>query len=301
MPENNDRMASTLDTLRSDVERTPLADSLTVRRRGDQRTRRQAVGGALAVVVVVAGAAGIYGGLGGSDRATEIPASPTPSPEQTFDLAADPFLPVDALTGFGGYDESGPFIDAKQEPDLLPEQCATRPADWGASDLRATRFYQDGSEATVREYVLRFDDPAAAEQASLKKAYADLAALCPATVDPSDGTLTTRQSVAVPGLDSAVQSSRYFEPAFASEPSYYEVATAHEGNVVVVLEWHASGNPSGDGAQDWAWTVRAPAGRPRPSRRLTQPPRVVGSRARTKLRTPATHHSAGGTAVSGRS
>jgi hypothetical protein len=248
-------MASTLDTLRSDVERTPLADSLTVRRRGDQRTRRQAVGGALAVVVVVAGAAGIYGGLGGDDRATQIPASPSPSAEPTLAIAADPFLPVEELTGFGGYDQAGPFIDAKQDPDVQPEQCATRPADWGASDLQATRFYQDGSEVTVREYVLRFDDAAAAEQASLKKAYADLAALCTETGDPSDGSMTTRDSAPVPGLDDAVRSSRYFVPSFASEPSYYEVATAHEGNVVVVLEWQASGNPAGDeDPQAWAWT-----------------------------------------------
>ena len=254
MPENNDRMASTLDTLRSDVERTPLADSLTVRRRGDQRTRRQAVGGALAVVVLVAGAAGIYGGLGGSDRATQIPASPKPSPEQTFDLAADPFLPVEALTGFGPYDQAGSFIDSGQEPDIAPEQCATRPGEWGATDVQATRYYQDGSEVEIREYVLRFDDEASAEQASLKKAYTDLAAFCPATVDPSEGTLTTRYSSAIPGFDTAVQSSRYFVPEFASEPSYYEVATAHQGNVVVVLEWQASANPSGDGEDDWAWT-----------------------------------------------
>ena len=255
MPETNDRMASTLDMLRSDVERTPLADSLTVRRRGDQRTRRQAVGGALAVVALVAGAAGIYGGLSGDDRATQIPATPSPSAEETLTLAADPFLPVDALTGFGPYDQAGPFIDAGQEPDIAPEQCATRPGEWGASQVRATRYYQDGSEAEIREYVLQFDDSGSAEQASLKRAYADLAAICPATVDPSDGELTTRYSNVVPDLDRAVRSSRYFVPQAASEPSYYEVATAHRGNVVVVLEWQASGNPAGDGQDDWAWTT----------------------------------------------
>ncbi len=237
------------------MERTPLADSLTVRRRGDQRTRRQAVGGALAVVALVAGAAGIYGGLDGNRRATEIPASPSPSAEPTLDLATDPFLPVEALTGFGGYDQAGPFIDAGQEPDIAPEQCATRPSGWGASQVQATRYYQDGSEAEIREYVLRFDDTGSAEQASLKRAYADLAASCPATVDPSEGTLTTRYSSAVPGLDLAVRSSRYFVPEAASEPNYYEVATAHQGNVVVVLEWQASGNPAGDGEGDWAWTT----------------------------------------------
>ncbi len=76
---------------------------------------------------------------------------------------------------------------------------------------------------------------------------------CTATVDATDGTLTTRESVAVPRLDGAVRHSRYFYPDFASEPSYYEVATAHRANVVVVLEWQASGNPMGDGANAWVW------------------------------------------------
>jgi len=67
--------------------------------------------------------------------------------------------------------------------------------------------------------------------------------------------LTTRYSQEIPGFGlAAIRSSRYFVPEFASEPSYYEVATAHEGNVVVVLEWQGSGNPSGDGEDDWAWT-----------------------------------------------
>lgn len=253
MPDTHDPVALTLSALRTDVERTPLADSLSVRRRGDRRTRHQAVGGALAVVALVAGAAGIVGGVDTDRRATEVPATPTPTVTQET-LAAAPFLPVEDLTGFDGYDQAGPFIDAGQEPDLLPEQCAVRPDGWEASEVLSTRYYQDGSDAEVREYVLRFDDVASAEQAALKRAYSDLAVpSCPATVDPSDGTLTTRESVLVPGLDGAVRHSRYFYPAVASEPNYYEVATAHRANVVVVLEWQASGNPSGDGAQDWVW------------------------------------------------
>lgn len=249
-----DRMQQTLESLRTDVDRAGLADSGAVRRRGDRRTRHQVAGGALAVVVVLAGAAGIVGGLDGDRRATDIPATPSPTVTQES-LAAEPFLPVEGLTGFAGYDQAGPFIDAGQEPDVAPEQCATRPGDWEAAQVQATRYYQDGSEAEIREYVLRFDDTGSAEQASLKRAYADLAATCPATVDPSEGTMTTRYSVLVPGLDLAVRSSRYFVPEVASEPSYYEVATAHQGNVVVVLEWHASGNPAGDGTQDWVWTT----------------------------------------------
>jgi hypothetical protein len=250
-----DRVTDTLTALRSDVDSLPLAESGSVRRRGELRTRHQVVGSTLVVAALVAGAIGVGAGLtGGSDKViAPVTEGPSQSAEQTVDLAADPFLQVEDLTGFGGYDQAGPFVDSGQEPDVRPEQCATRPGGWGATQVRSTRFYQDGSEVELREYVLRFDDAASAEQAALKRAYSDLAATCPATVDPSDGTLTTRDSELVPGLDGAVRSSRYFVPELASEPNYYEVATAHQGNVLVVLEWQASGNPSGDGAQDWAW------------------------------------------------
>jgi hypothetical protein len=72
-------MTTTLEALRSDVERTPMADSLAVRRRGDQRTRRQAVGGALVVVALVAGTVGyLSGGLTGDDHA-QLPATQSPT------------------------------------------------------------------------------------------------------------------------------------------------------------------------------------------------------------------------------
>ncbi len=181
---------------------------------------------------------------------------PLPAPRPPRSPSSDePLLTPADLTEIGSYAAIGPFIDAGQEPDILSQQCAVRPDGWEASQVSSTRYYQDGSEAEIREYVLRFDDTGSAEQASLKRAYADLAATCPATVDPSEGTLTTRESVTVPGLDGAVRHSRYFYPEVASEPNYYEVATAHQGNVVVVLEWQASGNPSGDGADDWVWTT----------------------------------------------
>ena len=66
--------------------------------------------------------------------------------------------------------------------------------------------------------------------------------------------MTTRYSAPFPA-STARAHSRYFVPEAASEPNYYEVATAHQGNVVVVLEWQASGNPAGDGDGDWVWTT----------------------------------------------
>lgn len=253
-----DRLEAKLRTLSRDLDQLGLADSDAVRRRGDRRTRNQVVGSSLAVVAVVAVVIGTAGGLTGNREATQAPpANPTvtTTQEQQLRLADRPFLRVEDLGSFGGYDQAGPFIDADAPPEVLPEQCATRPGSWGSAELRATRYYQDGSEASIAEYVLRFGSAAEAEQAALKRAYSDLAAYCPTTVDPSEGTLTTRESEIVPGFAGAVRHSRYFVPEYASEPSYYEVATARRTNVVVVLEWLGSGNPAGDGEQDRVWTA----------------------------------------------
>jgi hypothetical protein len=251
MPEHNDPMTNTLDTLRSDVERISLSDSLTVRRRGDRRTRNQAVGGALAVVALVAGAAGIYGGLGGDDEATNIPAvSPTPT-ESPLSLAADPLLKPTDITGLGRYG-SLPVLQAPGAPDLTapPGVCQIRPTKWGAAELHATRFYQDGSTVDILEVVLRYDT---AEQAkvALDQPGTDLA-LCPEP-DPADGTLEVRPPETMPEVDDGVHVARYFTPSAASEPSYYEVAAARTSNVVVVLTWAADDTPSGN-PDSWAWS-----------------------------------------------
>ena len=250
MPEHNDPMTNTLDTLRSDVERIPLSDSLTVRRRGDRRTRNQAVGGALAVVALVAGAAGVYGGLGGDDEATNIPASPTPT-ESPLSLSSDPLLRTTDLTGLGRYG-SLPVLQAPTAPDLTgpPGGCQIHPTKWGAAELHATRFYQDGSTVGILEVVLRYDT---AEQAkvALDQPATDLA-LCPEPA-PTEGTLEVRPPETMPLVGDGVHVARYFTPSAASEPSYYEVAAARTSNVVVVLTWAADDTPSGN-PDSWAWS-----------------------------------------------
>jgi hypothetical protein len=84
----SDRLHDTLTTLRPDVERAALADSAAVRRRGNQRTRRQAAGSALAAVAIVAAAVGVASGLNGDDRAIDqLPATHAPTTSATVQRA----------------------------------------------------------------------------------------------------------------------------------------------------------------------------------------------------------------------
>ena len=251
MPENrDDRMMLTLDALRRDVERTPLADSLTVRRRGDRRTRRQAVGGALAVVALIAGAAGIYGGLDGDKRATRVPASP--SPERRADSRARR-CPVPHAIGprcsRHGIRRRRPLHRRRPGAGRAASGMPGPAGRLGCLGGPLDPLLPGRSEVSIYEYVLRFPDPAAAAGA-LDRIGADLAA-CPA-VDPKDGTLTVRGPQPVDGLPDARQASRDFVPSVASETHYGEAAAAQRSNVVVVLDWAAYGNP-GDGAGGWAW------------------------------------------------
>jgi hypothetical protein len=255
MPENrDDRMMLTLDALRTDVERTPIADSLTVRRRGDQRTRRQAVGGALAVVALLAGAAGIYGGLGGDDQATRIPASPSPSAEQTLDLAADPFLrPTDLGT-------VGPYAGFQRRPAQTPN--ADGPGDtakmlcmgagsdwaaWGATTHSTEVFYTD-LDASLYEHVLAYDSAAASANG-----VADITREITACQETSGGSNQVTNRAPQPFGDAGFRASILARPP-DSEVSYYELAVRRKANVVVVLEWSSMGNPGGDSSDTWVWT-----------------------------------------------
>jgi hypothetical protein len=246
MPERSDPLTLTLDALQSDVERTPLADSLAVRRRGDQRTRRQAVGGALAVVALVAAAVGVAGGLTGSERTTQVPATQTPTPtaEKTLGLAAQPLLDPADLGALGVYDG----WQANPDPAAADQQlslCVPSPSSFAAADS-ASRLYYTDLDARATEHVLRFasSDAAAVAVDELTHAFA--------ACDPGDPAeqVSDRepQAVAVPGAD-ALHASRSAAPP-ESELSYYEVGVATKANVVVVLQWSSMGRPDG---VDWVW------------------------------------------------
>jgi hypothetical protein len=245
----DDKLTLTLDSLRSDVERTPLADSRTVRRRGDRRTRNQAVGGSLAVVALVAGAVGLYGGLGGDKRATRIPASPTPTAEQTFQLADAPLIGPDDLGTVGSY------TGWQLSPDPVPDgeqvlRCIPNPSTLGGTEVLTGRLYSD-SDAYVVEHVVRFDDARAATGA-IAPVSEDFATCDPG--DPAETSVEDRgpvESDPVEGVDQLVHASRTGTPVQASEISYYELGIVRRGNVVVVLQWSSQGRP--DNGSEWVF------------------------------------------------
>lgn len=249
-----DRVRDTLTALRVDADRVGLSDPAGVRRRGQRRGRNQAVAGALAVVALVAGAAGLFRGLDGDARRTAPPAtSATPTAEATMSLAAKPFLRTTDLTGLGRYAGLGTLLEKPSAPDLDPPAgvCQVRPTQWGAAELAAAGYYQDGTTVGIVEVVLRFDTAGQA-RAALDRPEADLGA-CPEPAR-SEGTLEVRPATIVTGVEGGVQMARRFTPSVASESSYYEVAAARTSNVVVVLQWAADDAPSDD-PNGWAWST----------------------------------------------
>ncbi|HEU4912222.1 MAG TPA: hypothetical protein VFV76_10005, partial [Actinomycetes bacterium] len=118
-----DRLEETLRTLQLDVDRVGLADSASVRDRGDRRTRHQVVGSALATVALVAAAVGVTGTLTSDREAVEgPPANPTvtTTQEPALSLAAQPLLRDGDLTGIEPY---GAFQDSGEQPSYQLLQC----------------------------------------------------------------------------------------------------------------------------------------------------------------------------------
>jgi hypothetical protein len=246
MPEydSNDKLTLTLDTLRSDVERTPLADSTTVRRRGDQRTRRQAVGGAVAVVALVAGVAGVLGGGGFNQADTQIPSTQGPTAstevEKPLSLAADPLLGPSDLGTVGEYESWQANRDQAAE-DQQKHQCVPSPSTLGGTETVAELLYSD-LPASATEHVLRFADTDSAAAAS----DAIVRALVECKLGRASDNVVQRdpKAVVVPDADSAFSVSREASPP-NSEVSYYELGITRKANVLVVLQWSSMGLPNG--------------------------------------------------------
>ncbi|HEX4699354.1 MAG TPA: hypothetical protein VH857_08360 [Actinomycetes bacterium] len=244
---DNDPVQMTLVSLRSDVERTPLADSLSVRRRGEARSRHQAVAGALVIAALVAGAFGVAD-LRGHQRHSGIPAHQSPSPTASvaiFTLAANPFLRDGDITAIGPY---GELLDSGTEPQNKVQQCIDVSASATGASIRSTTLYEKKlGEVQAAEHVLRFDSAAEAEQY-----WARLSSAADACGhgNPAEVTTNDRGPEEVP--PDSYRWSRLSTPTAAAGIGYYELGATHHANVVVVLEWSSMGNPTGDNA-GWVW------------------------------------------------
>jgi hypothetical protein len=181
----SDRLHDTLSSLRTDVDRTPLADSSAVRARGNQRTRRQAVGTSLAVVALVAGAVGIGGALiGGENNADQLPApqptaptvttSQTPEPEPTTQAPLDlddrvllgsEELPVFPNQPFSVGETLDPATGAEAE-EYVMTACGGPPivGDVAPATAIARTFFTD-LDATMWHWVAQYATVAEAEEA----------------------------------------------------------------------------------------------------------------------------------------
>jgi hypothetical protein len=177
----SDRLHDTLATLGTDLDRAPLADSSAVRARGNQRTRRQAVGTSLAVVALVAGAIGVSGALTGNNDADGLPAdkptvstTQTPAPDPTVEaqpeidssvlLTADemPPVPNQKLT-LGETLEDANTADAEERGVTV---CQVAPNGGVTPDRALLRTFPSDLDAFGWEWVAQYATVAEASQAS---------------------------------------------------------------------------------------------------------------------------------------
>lgn len=247
--DNDDPLQTTLDSLRPDVERTPLADSLSVRRRGEARSRHQAVAGALVVAALVAGAFGVAD-LRGQGRNSGIPAHQNPTTSTSLGnpetLTRHPLLEPAGFGSVGGYQG----WQANPDPataNVRVHQCVPVPNRLGAQQTESRMLYDHTTAAHIYEHVLRFAsaDEAARADDSL------LAVLSACTKGGSDVVARGPEAVQVPDADSAQRASRSAAPA-GSEVSYYELAVVRESSFLVVLQWNSMGLATGI---DWVWNA----------------------------------------------
>jgi hypothetical protein len=248
-----DRMTETLTALRTDVDRVGLADSASIRHRGQQRTRNQAIGGTLAALCLVAAGVGVAGGLTGNNSAEAPPAkngtaTTTQQAEQTYALATDPSLQESDVVGIGPYDllRSPEWSDGQAQS----LECLGNSAELGAQQTERMLFYSD-LDAGMRQHVLRFDNATTAT--AVVGELEDRLTGCDEG-DPSQETVTDREPTPVDAGEAAFRFSRYVVPQVDAGTYYAEVAVARAGNVVLVLDWSSMGSPYDDPQETWVWT-----------------------------------------------
>jgi hypothetical protein len=186
-------MHDTLTSLRSDAERSPLADSAAVRRRGNQRTRRQAAGSALVAVALVAAAVGIGGALNGKDRSIDqLPASPGPSSTSTVQQAPAGVSVLLAATDLPAVPHqtftAGETLAQANTADLTQRQltvCGTPPVGGPAISSAVLRTFPSDLDAFAWQWVATYGSAGEAEAALV--GLRDQCAAAKATITPVGG------------------------------------------------------------------------------------------------------------------
>jgi hypothetical protein len=253
----NDRVRDTLTALRVDAESCGLSDAASVRRRGQARTRHQAlagVGAAVVAVVAVVTGSTLLGGQAGANHPIP-PATQSPSPH-ALQLAPEPLL-LGPDVGV-----VGPYQDFQRNPDPVdeqqrPMQCIPNPTALGAVEGKAALFYVDTGDATFIEHVLRFGDAATAGEAvtalSTSFATCDRGKANEVSVDDR-GPVHMEGPKGADGVSESLNASRLTTPKTAGDLGYYELGVARSANVVVVLEWTSQGKPMAD-KHAWVWSA----------------------------------------------
>jgi len=253
----NDRVRDTLTALRVDAESCGLSDAASVRRRGQARTRHQAlagVGAAVVAVVAVVTGSTLLGGQAGANHRIP-PATQSPSPH-ALQLAPEPLL-LGPDVGV-----VGPYRDFQRNPDPVdeqqrPMQCIPNPTSLGAVEGKAALFYVDTGDATFIEHVLRFGDAAAAGEAvtalSTSFATCDRGKANEVSVDDR-GPVHMEGPKGADGVSESLNASRLTTPKTDGDLGYYELGVARSANVVVVLEWTSQGKPMAD-KHAWVWSA----------------------------------------------
>jgi len=252
----NDRVRDTLTALRVDAESCGLSDAASVRRRGQARTRHQAlagVGAAVVAVVAVVTGSTLLGAQAGANHPIP-PATQSPSPH-ALQLAPEPLL-LGPDVGV-----VGPYQDFQRNPDPVdeqqrPMQCIPNPTALGAVEGKAALFYVDTGDATFIEHVLRFGDAATAGEAvtalSTSFATCDRGKANEVSVDDR-GPVHMEGPKGADGVSESLNASRLTTPKTAGDLGYYELGVARSANVVVVLEWTSQGKPMAD-KHAWVWS-----------------------------------------------
>lgn len=246
-----DRIEEKLRTLQLDVDRVGLADSGAVRRRGERRTRNQALAAGLAVVAVVAGVVGVAGGLAGDRRAIEGPPAGEPSvstkPEPVLSLTDDPLLDPAAIGRIGantGWQRSPEPVGES----LRQLRCIPSPLGVATARTEAAQYYTE-VDGLIVEYALQFPSTAAAGRFTGE--LAETFAAC----DEGDPAEATVVDAGPEPVASGFRAARATTPTAAAGLSYYELGVNAKANIVVVLEWTSMGNPYGRDSTTWVWTA----------------------------------------------